>query len=55
MKNALYITLGLAIFAGAVGVSDVRLVDEARAECSSVWATCSESETTELQRELDDA
>ncbi len=55
MKKFTYATLALAIFAGAAIVSEVPLVEEARAECSSIWASCSESETSELQSELDKA
>ena len=55
MKKLTYAALSLAIFAGAAIVSEVPLVEEARAECSSIWASCSESETSELQSELDKA
>lgn len=55
MKKFIYATMALAVFAGAAVVSDVALIDEARAECTSTWAGCSESEVSELQRELDNA
>lgn len=53
MKKLAYGTLALAIFAGAAVVSDVRLINEARAECTSIWASCSESEVSELSSELE--
>ena len=53
MKNLTYAAIGLVIFAGAVGVSNVRVVNEAHADCTSIWATCSESDTSELSAELD--
>lgn len=52
MKKISHLIIGLAIFAGAAGVSEVRLVDEARAECTDIHGTCSETEWSELDREL---
>lgn len=52
MKKLGYFAFALTVFAGAAALSGTPLIDEARADCTSIWATCSESDVNELDREL---
>ena len=52
MNKLLKIVFSIAIFSGAAVVSDLNVIEDARAEGTSIWATGSESEVSELDREL---
>ena len=53
MKKIVYLSLGFVIFGGALTLSEVDIISEARAECGSIWSTCSETEVTTLESELE--